>query len=129
MAVTALGSLKETLLSWAWPPAVNLARRAVLSIFSNVETGSLLIKDEASGTKHFFGQSFLCEDGSGAEVKSAYAVPSVEILIKRETFWLRLFLFADIGFAESYMLGDFECNDLTSFFRVCTCPTKTIHTG
>jgi cyclopropane-fatty-acyl-phospholipid synthase len=29
-----------------------------------------------------------------------------------------LFLFADMGFAESYMLGEFECSDLTSFFEV-----------
>ena len=45
-------------------------------------------------------------------------MPRVEIVVKNEAFWVRLFLFADMGFAEAYMLGDFECEDLTSFFQV-----------
>jgi cyclopropane-fatty-acyl-phospholipid synthase len=45
-------------------------------------------------------------------------VKRVELVIKREAFWVRLLLFADMGFAESYMLGDFECSDLTGFFEV-----------
>ncbi|CZR57390.1 related to cyclopropane synthase [Phialocephala subalpina] len=117
-AITALGALKETLLAWTWPPAVNLARKAVLGIFSGLEAGSLLIIDEASGVKHAVGQSSFDEDGNKANAKSVYTVPNVEIVVKRDSFWLRLFLFADIGFAEGYMLGDFECNDLTSFFRL-----------
>ena len=44
----------------------------------------------------------------------------VELVVKKEAFWVRLFLFADMGFAESYMLGDFECSDLTGFFEVST---------
>jgi cyclopropane-fatty-acyl-phospholipid synthase len=43
----------------------------------------------------------------------------VELVVKKEAFWVRLFLFADMGFAEAYMLGEVECEDLTSFFQVC----------
>lgn len=122
-AVTALGAMKEAMLGWTWPPAVNLARRAVLSIFSGLEAGSLLIIDEAGGgVQHAFGQSSFAEDGHKPDAESVYDVPNVEIVVKRDSFWLRLILLADIGFAEGYMLGDFECDDLTSFFRVCTCP-------
>ncbi|KAJ6440213.1 L-aminoadipate-semialdehyde dehydrogenase [Purpureocillium lavendulum] len=43
--------------------------------------------------------------------------------------WLRLFLFADIGFAEAYMLGDVECNDLTAFFRMFIDNRKELNNG
>jgi hypothetical protein len=118
-AVSAIGALNETLLSWVSPPVFNLARRTVLGIFARLETGSLLIMDQASGAKYVFGESRLEENSEKAEAKSIYTVPSAKIVVTRDSFWLRLLLFADIGFAEAYMLGDFECNDLVSFFQVC----------
>lgn len=121
-AVTALVALKDRLLGWTWAPAVYLARAAVLGIFSGVEVGSLLITDEANGMKYAFGQGVFHREGDVAGAKDANTIPRVDIVIKSESFWLRLLLLADIGFAESYMLGDFECNDLVSFFRVCKCP-------
>jgi cyclopropane-fatty-acyl-phospholipid synthase len=33
-------------------------------------------------------------------------------------FWVRLLLFADMGFAESYMLGEVACPDITAFFKL-----------
>jgi cyclopropane-fatty-acyl-phospholipid synthase len=128
-AVTTLGAVKETFLAWTWPPAVSLARRAVLSIFSGLGTGRLLIIDDTSGTKHAFGQRSFDEDGGKADAKSVYTAPDAEIVVKRDSFWLRLVLFADIGFAEGYMLGDFECNDLTTFFRVRTHPLLYLDRG
>lgn len=125
-AVITLGALKETLLGWTPPLVVDLAKSAVLRIFSGLKIGSLLILDEA-GEKHVFGQSYFDEDDEKTDVNSIDTVPKVQIVVKRSSFWLRLYLFADIGFAEGYMLGDFECSDLTSFFRVRTCPS-TIHT-
>lgn len=113
---TSMVALKETLLDWAWPPAVNLARKTVLSIFSGLEKGDLLIVEDARGMKHYFGQNTAVNDDN--IVRNVYNIPSVRILVRRDSFWLRLFLFADMGFAEGYMLGDFECNDLTSFFRL-----------
>lgn len=35
-----------------------------------------------------------------------------------DLFWVRLLLFADMGFAESYMLGEVSCTDLTAFFKL-----------
>lgn len=114
MATTRLGVLKGAMMEWTWPPAVTLAKKAVLRTFSCVEEGMLVVVDEPGSEKHRFG----ARDAVG-ETGTAKSVPSVEIVVKRDTFWARLFLFADIGFAEAYMLGDFECADLTSFFRVC----------
>lgn len=48
--------------------------------------------------------------------------PQVKLRILKEAFWVRVFLFADMGFAEACMLGEVECDDLTGFFKVCnTC--------
>lgn len=119
-AVTAISTVKDRLLGWIWAPAVSIARTIVIGIFSGVEVGSLVITDEASGAKYTFGLAAFHKEGNAAGPKDAKTIPEVQILVKDESFWLRLLLFADIGFAESYMLGDFECNDLVSFFRVCT---------
>jgi hypothetical protein len=85
-AFAALSVLKETMLGWTWPPEVNMGRRAILGIFSGLEAGSLLIIDEVSGMKHTFGQSSFDEDGNKAGVKSVYAVPNVDIVVKRNSF-------------------------------------------
>ncbi|KAF4987131.1 hypothetical protein FDECE_15575 [Fusarium decemcellulare] len=118
MAATTLGTAKETLLGWAWPPAVSLARRAVLNIFSGLRTGNLVIIDQVNGTKNAFGQSSLVRLGNANNPEANNALPEVKLLVKNNTFWLRLSLFADIGFAEGYMMTDFECSDLVSFFQL-----------
>lgn len=81
----------------------------------------MLIIDESSGEKHAFGPLPLRGDDEQSDLKGADSVPNVKVVVNSDSFWVRLLLFADIGFAESYMLGDFECNDLVSFFRVCIC--------
>lgn len=121
--LTVIVTLKERLVSWAWGTAVSIARTTVLGIFSGVEVGSMLIVDEVSGSNYTFGQPIIRDDNGTHEAKNADSKPIVNISVKRESFWLRLLLFADIGFAESYILGDFECDDLVSFFRVCECPS------
>lgn len=106
-----------------WTPALTVVKPALLSILSRIEAGTLLLVDEPAGTRHVFGQKL---DGSGdfsnaqgSATRSATTVPRVELVVKSDAFWMRLFLFGDMGFAEAYMLGDFECEDLTSFFQVC----------
>ena len=114
---TTFGAIKKTFLDWSWPPAVNLARNVVLQTLSGLEVGSLLIFDETNGKDYAFGQS--SSQNTLVESKDVNNLPKVEIVVKRDTFWLRLFLYADMGFGEGYMLNDFECNDLTAFFQVC----------
>ncbi|KAJ6525285.1 CFS1-like protein [Mycena vulgaris] len=40
-----------------------------------------------------------------------------ELRVANDAFWLRLCLMSDLGFAESYMYGDVECDDLVSLFN------------
>jgi cyclopropane-fatty-acyl-phospholipid synthase len=121
MAVPRLDALKDAVSAWTWPPAVTFTKKAILGMFSRIETGTLIVVDEAGDEKHRFGEregKVVVGNGGSGEAKTANSVPRIEIVVKRDAFWPRLFLFADIGFAEAYMLGDFECADLTSFFRV-----------
>ncbi|CAJ2512242.1 Uu.00g052570.m01.CDS01 [Anthostomella pinea] len=111
----ALGSL-------TWEPALAVAKPMILSIFSKIEVGTLLLVDEPAGTRLVYGQrlnSKVIEQTNGDyPMRRADTIPRVEVVVKNEAFWMRLFLFADMGFAESYMLGEFECADLTAFFHI-----------
>ena len=109
---------------WTWGPAVAVAKHTIISTLSKIEIGTLLLIDEPCGSRHVFGQKLSSKttDG-GVEIQAALprkatTTPRVELVVKNEAFWLRLFLFADMGFSEAFMLGDVECEDLTSFFQV-----------
>lgn len=114
--------LRGALGGWTWGPALAVAKPAILSVLARIETGTLLLVDEPGDQRHVFGQKLSGELGNVAAAaalpRRASTVPRVEIVIKDDAFWMRLFLFADMGFAEAYMLGDFQCQDLTSFFQV-----------
>ena len=44
---------------------------------------------------------------------------SAELKVVSDTFWIRLATMGDLGFAEAYMYGEVECEDLISTFQVC----------
>ncbi|KAK2624413.1 hypothetical protein QTJ16_006363 [Diplocarpon rosae] len=111
----------------SWGPALSVSKAAVTSLLANIKIGHLTICDETTGKTLTFGQKIAKEytkktNGTGANgvngTRKSGGVRRVELVVKRETFWVRLFLFADMGFAEAYMLGDFECEDLTGFFEL-----------
>lgn len=105
-----------------WGPALAVVKPSILAVLSRIEKGTLLLVDEPGGTRHVFGQKLSDKNNGQFETsgfpRRADTVPRVEMVVKNDAFWMRLFLFADMGFAEAYMLGDFDCQDLTSFFQV-----------
>ncbi|KAI1148122.1 cyclopropane-fatty-acyl-phospholipid synthase [Nemania diffusa] len=89
----------------AWDPAVQISRKYVLSLFRKINVGQLRVgegKDIAT-----YGKA-----------SRSPLEPHSEITVHKEAFWVRMLLFADMGFAESYMLGEISCPDLTSFFEI-----------
>ncbi|OLN81198.1 Tuberculostearic acid methyltransferase UfaA1 [Colletotrichum chlorophyti] len=109
--------------SLTWGPALSVAKPAILSVFSRIERGTLLLVDEPAELRRVFGQKLGAKYNenltNGDHVpRRADAIPRVELVVKSDAFWMRLFLFADMGFAESYMLGEIECRDLTAFFQL-----------
>jgi cyclopropane-fatty-acyl-phospholipid synthase len=119
--------LRTTLGSITWAPLLSASRAAATSLLSKIEMGTLVIDDRTSGRTVVFGQKIAKEharakmsNGSGVNGTSSQGgrIGKVELVVKRETFWVRLCLFGDMGFAEAYMLGEVECADLTGFFMV-----------
>ncbi|ORY59722.1 cyclopropane-fatty-acyl-phospholipid synthase [Pseudomassariella vexata] len=108
--------------SLTWGPALVIAKSAILAVFSSIDVGTLLLVDEPAGTRLVYGQKLRSKTNQltngDSTVRRADTIPRVEVVVKNEAFWMRLFLFADMGFAESYMLGEFECADLTAFFQL-----------
>ena len=43
---------------------------------------------------------------------------TAELRVVKDTFWVRICAMGDLGFAEAYMYGDVECDDLIPLFRV-----------
>ena len=46
---------------------------------------------------------------------------TAELRVVKDMFWVRIYAMGDLGFAEAYMYGDVDCDDLISLFRV-SCP-------
>ncbi|KAI9694148.1 MAG: hypothetical protein M1822_003419 [Bathelium mastoideum] len=107
--VARLNALRQYAGTWTWGPLVHLSRSAILSLLKNIRIGQLVLTDE-------HGELIICGGNHGTPKEKAS--PRTELQIHNETFWVRLLLFADMGFAESYMLGEFSCPDLTSFFKI-----------
>jgi cyclopropane-fatty-acyl-phospholipid synthase len=101
--------------SFAFPPLLSLSRGAILSLLRNIQVGSLQVTDSD-------GSITICgtprRAGEVEDEKTVYTVPHAELRVLNDLFWVRLALFADMGFAESYMLGEVSCPDLTAFFKL-----------
>lgn len=100
--------------SCAWQSLLYLSRNAILALLKNVQIGSLQITD-SDGSLTICGSPRRAEqDGE----KTVYTIPHAELRVLNDLFWVRLLLFADMGFAESYMLGEVACPDITAFFKL-----------
>lgn len=112
--------------SFAWPPLLSVSRGAILTLLKNIQVGSLQITD-ADGTLTICGSPRRAKGDD--EQKSVYTIPHAELSVLDEVFWVRLLLFADMGFAESYMLGEVACPDITAFFRLFIVNRKYLSNG
>lgn len=115
--------------SVTWTPLVQLSRSAILSTLQKITVGQLKVI-EADGHTTICGEL-------GADIKG----PQTELRIHKDTFWVRMLLFADMvrrahlhsnlmakartiadlflqGFAESFMLAEVSCPSLTNFFTI-----------
>ncbi|KAM7190751.1 cyclopropane-fatty-acyl-phospholipid synthase [Rhypophila sp. PSN 637] len=124
--------LRGKLGNFTWGPGLTVAKAVVQSMLSSIEVGTLLLVDQTTGERHVYGQKLgptkleilrakidLSQATNGLpSVRKADSIPRVELVIKNDAFWMRTFLFADMGFAEAYMLGEVECADLTGFFQL-----------
>ncbi|KAL9057439.1 MAG: hypothetical protein Q9206_002352 [Seirophora lacunosa] len=100
--------------SFARPRLLTASKSAVLAFLKNTQIGSLTITDEE-------GETTVCDKSTTSEEdgeRSVYDIANAELIVRDSKFWIRAGLFAGMGLAESYMLGEIECSDLTAFFKV-----------
>lgn len=126
--------LRNKLGNLAWDHSVAMARPAILSLFSSIEVGTLIIIDEPAGERLVFGQPLETEthpNGTTDKEPNGTAhlsnsnnrsdtlnPPHATLTITSPAFYPRLLLLADMGFAASYLLHEVACPDLTAFFRL-----------
>ncbi|KAF7193297.1 Tuberculostearic acid methyltransferase UfaA1 [Pseudocercospora fuligena] len=112
--------------SFAWPPLLSVSRGAILALLRQVQIGSLKVTDTD-------GSITICGSPKPAaetdSEKNVYTIPHAELRVLNDLFWVRLMLFADMGFAESYMLGEVSCSDLTAFFKLFIVNRKHLDNG
>lgn len=129
--------LKSTIGGLTWGPALAVSKAAVTSLFGRIERGTLLVTDAETGKTICYGAKIVKDHKTNGVngvnghyfSRKAGAARKIELRVINQAFWVRLFLFADMGFAESYMLGEVECDDLTGFFEVwsqCSFPILRI---
>src|SRR5689334_20201095 len=89
-------ALRGAVGSLTWGPALSVAKPAILSVFSQIEKGTLLLVDEPAGARHVFGQKLGSKsaeilDNAWQGPRRADAIPRVELVVKSDSFWMRLF--------------------------------------
>jgi cyclopropane-fatty-acyl-phospholipid synthase len=81
-------------------------------LFSKITEGDLTVHYTDGTTKHY-GQT---------------TSPKVTLELKNSNLFKNVALYGDIGFAESYMDGDFECDNLTAFILMALQNSKALET-
>lgn len=125
--------VKSTLGGLSWGPAVAVSRSMVTGMFSKLDKGTLVVKDMTINQTDTYGEhlplettKFQNSTTNGAATNGAKklapgshpAQKKIILTIYKDSFWVRVLLFADMGFAEAYMLGEVDTSDLAGFFQV-----------
>ncbi|MEX2381422.1 MAG: cyclopropane-fatty-acyl-phospholipid synthase family protein, partial [Opitutales bacterium] len=97
-----------------FPQPATVAERLVLSSLRAMRTGRLYL-ELPDGRTCFFGRT--PEDPRVGKEEAPGNEPQVVIRIRQTGFFRRCLLYGDIGFAESYMAGEWETDDLTMVIR------------
>ncbi|BFZ56644.1 hypothetical protein PYCC9005_003691 [Savitreella phatthalungensis] len=102
--LSAYDNSRNFLVGKSWGPLVNVARNSILSLMKRITVGKLRILTEQGVWE--FGD-MLTKDA-----------PQAELRVVNDTFWVRLLIGGDLGFAEAYMVGDVACSDLVAVFQM-----------
>ncbi|KAJ3521939.1 hypothetical protein NM688_g8948 [Phlebia brevispora] len=88
-----------------------LPKAAVLRALSGIVHGRLTV-EAVNGDIHVFGD--------------AQSLRSVTLRVRNDTFWRRLLFFNDLGFAESYMNGEIDCDDVSALLQLVIANKKAL---
>jgi hypothetical protein len=85
VVTTTLDSIRWYAGSLAWGPLVRISRTVILSLLGRIEKGILVIREND-------GIETVC----GSSLSKIETGPRIELRVHRESFWVRLLLFADM---------------------------------
>ncbi|TFK52469.1 CFS1-like protein [Heliocybe sulcata] len=111
LADSAWNSFREAAFKTGWKPVTRIAEAAVVALMRNITQGQLRIS--ACDQVYTFPAP-----GSKEEAENPRPDLKAELRVVNDVFWVRLCTMSDLGFAEAYMYGDAECDDLVSLFLV-----------
>lgn len=138
-------SLLSALTSPAYSTAVYLARQACLSLFSRLDSaqasGLLVIQEKSQPDSPIVYGSPVAkrawnvqqqklsrqgqlgaDDAAPQQSHPSDKLSYARLNVESDTFWIRLVLGNDLGFAEAYMGGEVSTPDLGACFKVCMLP-------
>ncbi|KAJ6508516.1 CFS1-like protein [Mycena sanguinolenta] len=104
---SAWNRISEAALKTGWAPVARLSEAAVVALMQNISKGQVRVLTYS----HIYS---FPTPGAPADPKEYKA----ELRVSNDAFWIRLCLMSDLGFAEAYMYGDVECDDLVSLFNI-----------
>ncbi|ELU43980.1 CFS1-like protein [Rhizoctonia solani AG-1 IA] len=102
MIDSAFGRVMDVVAGVGWTPLARLAESGVVKI----TVGHLRVLTES----HIY--NFPPHGSEGIQDG-----PSAELRVVKDSFWIRLVTMSDLGFAEAFMYGDVECDDLVTLFK------------
>ncbi|TFK53355.1 cyclopropane-fatty-acyl-phospholipid synthase [Heliocybe sulcata] len=88
------------------------AKSAIISTLSRITRGQLHV--ESLGVQHDFGSAYTLPE----HVAGPSGALTAHIKVLDEAFWVRLLLNTDLGFADAYMLGEIEVDNLSNIFKI-----------
>ncbi|KAM0751461.1 cyclopropane-fatty-acyl-phospholipid synthase [Meredithblackwellia eburnea MCA 4105] len=121
IADKAIHGLKEAFVSKSWGPMVVLAQTAIVALMEKIERGQLRLVS-SDGKLYTFGTPAIYSEKYPNPNKTAGPSPAdeitVELVVVNDAFWVRMLLLSDLGFAEAYMAGDIEVDNLENIFKL-----------
>ncbi|RFU76672.1 cyclopropane-fatty-acyl-phospholipid synthase [Trichoderma arundinaceum] len=106
MATKTLSSLSSTsysFLSVASDSISNWARSFIIAALQRIVIGEIVIKDIVANETLRFGQP---------------GKLSTTLVVHSNSLWWRVLSRGSLGFSEAYMLGEVDCNDMTTFLEI-----------
>ncbi|KAH0586547.1 hypothetical protein H2248_007773 [Termitomyces sp. 'cryptogamus'] len=105
----AWNSFAEAIIKTGWDPITRQCESIVTALMSRITTGRLKVL--TSSRIYSFPTVENQVEKSDVEFEA-------ELRVINDAFWVRLCTMSDLGFAEAYMYGEVECDDLVSLFRI-----------
>ncbi|CDO69847.1 hypothetical protein BN946_scf184884.g6 [Trametes cinnabarina] len=88
-------------------PLCAAAEKAATALLHSISNGCLVI--HTPSRTYRFGQH---------NPNDPLKAPTAQLTVHNAVFWLRLCAIGDLGFAEAYMYGEIDCEDLVNVFLV-----------